>query len=78
MWHAVDFTGDKESREPLPVDRTKAIVGKMREKGVIVSAIGTTAFEMAPPLICTRPDFDRTVQVAAEAIDEVAAEMGLA
>ena len=48
-----------------------AIVKRMRELGVLVNAIGT-AFELAPPLIAPRSALDRTVRVAAQAIDEVA------
>ncbi|MGD9710466.1 MAG: aspartate aminotransferase family protein [Thermomicrobiales bacterium] len=77
MWHAVDFTSDKVTKAPLPTEQLKAIVRRMREKGVIVSAIGPTAFEMAPPLICTRADYERTATVASEAIDEIVAEYRL-
>ena len=78
MWHAVDFTSDKATKAPLPTDMLKAIVRRMREKGVIVSAIGPTAFEMAPPLICTQADYELTAAVAASAIDEITAEHNLA
>jgi adenosylmethionine-8-amino-7-oxononanoate aminotransferase len=77
MWHAVDFTSDKATKASFEDDTVKAIVRRMREKGVIVSAIGNSAFEMAPPYICTRADLELTAQVAAEAIDEISAERGL-
>jgi adenosylmethionine-8-amino-7-oxononanoate aminotransferase len=76
MWHAVDFTTDKSTRQPFEDDTVKVIVRRMREHGVIVGFIGTS-FEMAPPLIATRADLDRTAEVAATAIDEVTAERGL-
>jgi putrescine---pyruvate transaminase len=77
MWHAVDFTANKETKEPFHDDTVKAVVRRMRDKGVIVSAIGT-AFEIAPPLISTRADLERTAEVAAEAVDEITAEGNLA
>lgn len=77
MWHAVDFTSDKASKASFDDDTVPAIVRRMQEKGVLVCAIGPSAFEMAPPLIVTREQLARTVEVAAEAIDEITAERGL-
>jgi putrescine---pyruvate transaminase len=71
MWLAVDFTRDKKSKAAFTDDTVVAIVKRMRELGVLVNAIGT-AFELAPPLIAPRSALDRAVQVAAQAIDEVA------
>lgn len=77
MWLAADFTADKETREPFEDDTVKVIVQRMYDRGVIASPIGT-AFEMAPPLIATKDDIDEAVRVAAQAIDDVAKERGLA
>jgi putrescine aminotransferase len=74
-WHAVDFTVDKKTRAPFTDDAVKVIVSRMRELGVIASAIGT-ALEMAPPLIVTRPQLDKAVEVCAQAIREVAKSRG--
>jgi adenosylmethionine-8-amino-7-oxononanoate aminotransferase len=76
MWHAVDFTADKETKAPFEDDTVATIVRRMYQYGVIASPIGT-AFEMAPPLIATRADLDLAVEVAARAIDEVARERRL-
>lgn len=76
MWLAVDFTADKETRAPFTDDTVKAVVARMFEHGVIASAIGTS-FEMAPPLISTKADLDEAVRVAAQAINEIAAERNL-
>ena len=71
MWLAVDFTSDKAMKAP-PADGTApAIVKRMRELGVLAGVNGT-AFEFAPPLITPRDVLDRTVLIAAQAIDEVA------
>ena len=51
---AVDFTSDKPTRAPFADDTVPAIVRRMQDKGVLVCAIGPSAFEMAPPLISTR------------------------
>lgn len=70
-WHAIDFTSDKDSREPFKDDTVKSVMRAMREKGVLATAIGH-AIEMSPPLIATRRDLDIAVEVAAKAINEVA------
>jgi len=75
-WHAVDFTADKRTKAPFADDTVKAVVKRTRELGVIVSAIGT-AFEMAPPLIVTRAELDKAVEVCSQAVHEVARERGL-
>jgi adenosylmethionine-8-amino-7-oxononanoate aminotransferase len=54
----------------------KAIVKTMFDHGVLAGWAGT-AIELAPALIATRSDFDRTVEVAAQAITAVAADYGL-
>ena len=76
MWLAVDFTADKATKAAFTDDTVKAIVRRMRELGVLVNPAGT-AFEMAPPLITPRDALDRTVKIAAQAIDEVARERNL-
>jgi adenosylmethionine-8-amino-7-oxononanoate aminotransferase len=77
MWHAVDFTSDKNTKASFTDDTVPAIVQRIQDKGVLVCAIGPSAFEMAPPLIVTREQLAHTVEVAAEAIDEITAERGL-
>lgn len=76
MWLAVDFTADKETKAPFTDDTVKAVVARMFDHGVIASAIGTS-FEIAPPLISTKADLDEAVRVAAQAINEIAAERKL-
>ncbi|MBV8567904.1 MAG: aspartate aminotransferase family protein, partial [Methylobacteriaceae bacterium] len=76
-WHAVDFTADRGTRAPFADDTVNVIVRRMRELGVIASAIGTS-LEMAPPLIVTRAELDTAVEVCAQAVREVARTRGLA
>jgi putrescine---pyruvate transaminase len=75
-WHAVDFTADKKTRAPFADDTVTAVVRRMRELGIIAGAMGS-AMEMAPPLIVTRSELERTVTVAAQAIEETARNRGL-
>ena len=75
MWLAVDFTKDKQTREPFADDTVHAVVKKMYDDGVIASAIGTS-FEMAPPLITSRGDLDEVAKVAERSIREIAKERG--
>jgi adenosylmethionine-8-amino-7-oxononanoate aminotransferase len=77
MWHAVDFTSDRATKASFADDTVPAIVRRMQDKGVLVCAIGPSAFEMAPPLIVTREQLAHTVEVATAAIDEITAERGL-
>ena len=76
MWLAVDFTKDQLTREPFADDTVAAIVRRMRDYGVIASAIGTS-FEMAPPLITSRSDLDDVTKIAEKSIREVAQERRL-
>ena len=73
-WHAVDFTSDRKTKAPFADDTIKEIVDRMRKLGVMVSANGVSAIEMAPPLIVTRADLDNAVEVCAKAVHEVAAK----
>lgn len=76
-WHAVDFTRDKKTKEVFTDDTVKAVVRRMRDLGVVAGAIGS-ALEIAPPLIAGKEHLDRTVEVCAQAIGEIAQERGLA
>jgi adenosylmethionine-8-amino-7-oxononanoate aminotransferase len=75
-WHAVDFTADRRTRAPFADDTVKAIVKRMREHGVLASAIGT-ALEMAPPLTTTRGELDEAAEACGRAVTEIASERGL-
>ncbi len=75
-WHAVDFTSDRSTKAAFSDDTVKVIVERMYKYGVMAHAIGT-ALEMAPPLVVTRADIDRAVEVCARSVTEVANERGL-
>jgi putrescine aminotransferase len=76
MWLAVDFTKDKQTKEPFEDDTVQAIVRSAYKNGIIISAIGT-AFEIAPPLITSRAELDHAVEVIRQAVCDIAAERGL-
>lgn len=72
MWLAVEFTADKVGKIPFADDTVKHIVMRMKDLGVIASAIGYS-LEMAPPLISTRPELDRAAEITAKAVRDVTA-----
>ena len=69
MWLAVDFTQDKKTKTPFTDDTVKNIVRRMKELGVLASAIGNS-LEMAPPLITSRSQLDRAAEVTAKAVKD--------
>ena len=71
MWLAIEFTADKATRQPFADDTVKAVVQRMKDMGVLSSAIGN-AMEMAPPLITARDQLDRAAEVTAEAVRDIA------
>jgi adenosylmethionine-8-amino-7-oxononanoate aminotransferase len=77
MWVAVDFTADRRTKAPFTDDTAKAVVRHMRNAGVLSSAIGLSAIEMAPPLISAREHLSRAARATAEAVRAVTRERGL-
>ncbi|MEP0322458.1 aspartate aminotransferase family protein [Bauldia litoralis] len=75
MWLAIEFTADKATRQPFADDTVKAVVQRMKDMGVLSSAIGN-AMEMAPPLITARDQLDRAAEVTAEAVRDIARARG--
>ena len=71
-WHAVDFTSDRKTKAAFDDDTVKRIARRMLDLGVIASAIGTS-IEVAPALIVTHGDMDRTAEAFRQAIDDVVA-----
>ena len=71
MWLAVDFTQDKTTKAPFTDDTVKRIVQRMKDLGVLASAIGNS-LEMAPPLVTNRSQLDRAAEVTARAVKDTA------
>ena len=62
----------------IPVDG-KVVVARTRELGVISRALpASDSMSFSPPFVVTEEELDRMVGTARQALDEVAAEMGLA
>jgi putrescine---pyruvate transaminase len=76
LWTAIDFTSDKSTRAPFPMDRLAAIVARVKARGFIIKLMGM-ALEFAPPLIVTKEDIDGLVTVLDEVIAEEVKDMGL-
>jgi adenosylmethionine-8-amino-7-oxononanoate aminotransferase len=76
LWTALDFTIDKKTRSPLPVERLVSLVRRARGKGVIIKMMGP-ALEFAPPLIIQKEHIDEAIRILDECITEEEKEMKL-
>lgn len=76
-WHAIDFTSNRKTKALPDPKMPKEIAERMKAMGVLVGAAGT-AIEVAPALIATRADFDRTVAAFKESIEAVAKQYDVA
>jgi len=76
LWLAIDFTTDKQSRVPFPIDRLVNLVHRAKEKGLIVKNMGQ-ALEFAPPLIIQKEQIDSAIKVLDECISAEEKDMEL-
>lgn len=76
-WHAVDFTSNRKTKALPDPKMVRDIAAAMRAMGVLVGAAGT-AIEVAPALIASHADFDRTVAAFKEGITTVSKDYGIA
>ena len=76
LWTAIDFTTDKRSRSPFPMNRLANLVNRAKEKGLIVKNMGQ-ALEFAPPLIIQEEQIDSAIKVLDECISAEEKDMGL-
>jgi adenosylmethionine-8-amino-7-oxononanoate aminotransferase len=76
LWLAIDFTSDKKTHSPFPVERINKIIARARALGVLFKMMGT-ALEIAPPLIINKEDIDEALRVLDQCISEEEKEMGL-
>ena len=75
-WVCIDFTPDKKTRPLFTDDTVRLIQREMRRLGVLAGSMGT-AIEMAPSYTATKPELDRAVAVAEEAIRTVMRQRNL-
>jgi len=76
LWTAIDFTTDKKSRAPFPLDRLTNLIRRAKEKGLIIKPMGQ-ALEFAPPLIIEEEDINVAIKILDECITEEEKHMGL-
>jgi len=76
LWTAIDFTTDKRTRAPFPLDRLGNLVRHAKEKGLIIKIMGQ-ALEFAPPLTIQEEDIDEALRILEECIVMEEKEMGL-
>jgi len=76
LWLAIDFTSDKKTRAPFPIERVNHIVARAKKRGVLVKTMGL-ALELAPPLIIAREQIDETIEVLDRCIAEEERDMGI-
>jgi putrescine aminotransferase len=76
LWAAIDFTTDKESRAPFPLERLTRLVARAKKKGLIIKIIGQ-ALEFAPPLIIQEDQIDEAIKILDECIGAEEKDMGI-
>jgi len=78
LWTALDFTADKKTRAPLPVEHLVNMVERAKKKGLIIKlAPGRQALEFAPPLTIQKEEIDAALKIIGACISEEEKEMGL-
>jgi adenosylmethionine-8-amino-7-oxononanoate aminotransferase len=76
LWLAIDFTLDKQTREPYPSGSILSLIAKAKSKGLIIKTMGS-ALEFAPPLIIERTDIDWAIGILDQCITEEEQTLGL-
>lgn len=76
LWTAIDFTMDKKSKAPFPLNRIINLIKRAKEKGLIIKTMGQ-ALEFAPPLIIQKEEIDEFIKILSECITEEEKEMGV-
>lgn len=76
LWLAIDFTVNKNSRAPFPLENLMSIIARMKQRGVLVKTMGM-ALELAPPLIISRDEIDEVILILDTCISEEEKAMGL-
>lgn len=77
MWLGIDFTTDKKTKGLFPMDRLGSLVFRAHDKGLIIKLMGQ-ALELAPPLVITKEELDKGVEILHQVITDEAKDMGLA
>jgi 4-aminobutyrate aminotransferase len=67
----IELVRNRQTKERA-VDERNALVQAMFARGVLVLGAGRNALRLAPPLVLTRAQADRVLQILDEALTEVA------
>ncbi len=71
LWTAIDFTTDKKTHAPLPAEHLASMVGRAKQKGLIIKLAPVRhAFEFAPPLIIQKAEIDAALKIIEACITE--------
>ncbi len=76
LWLAIDFTTDKKTRSPFPIDRINNIISRAKQLGLIIKTMGH-ALEFAPPLIINKAEIDEALKILDQCIAMEMKEMGI-
>lgn len=73
----IELVVDKESKEPLPVDKVNAVIAACKGQGVIIGKNGATVagfnnvLTLSPPLNIVQHDLDKIIEVVIENIKKI-------
>jgi 4-aminobutyrate--pyruvate transaminase len=76
MWIGIDCTTDKKTRAMFPMDRLVRLIQRAQSKGVIIKLMGQ-ALELAPPLVITRDDINKGIEILNECFADEVKELPL-
>ncbi len=78
LFAGMDFTADKKTKVPLPVDHLKNIIQRAMRKGLIIKlAPVQMALEFAPSLNVEKDIIDNALKIIEESIAEEERDMGI-
>ena len=78
LFTAMDFTIDKKTKEPLPVENLVSMIERAKKKGLIIKlAPVKLALEFAPPLNVEKEVIDEALTILEEVITEEEKELSL-
>lgn len=78
LFTAIDFTVDKKTKEPLPLDHLVNMINRAKSKGLIIKlAPGRLALEFAPALNVEKDIIDEALMILEKVVTEEEKDMGL-
>jgi len=77
LFTAIDFTVDRKTKDPLPVENLVSMIDRARRKGLIIKlAPVKMALEFAPALNMEKEIIDKALKILEEVITEEERDMG--